>query len=127
MNGTPLPEYDDDDTADVHDHPVPLAVKYIEATAGSDFAIKFSLLPGWKMEDDLAWSIILDGSVSQGTVIEKARIPPGMHSKIRDSVKFGSGNDWHVKKYTFGSLVLGKLDFQSPLLRRDSGELIPFR
>lgn len=116
VNDVPLAEYDDEDTQDIPHNPTPQAIKYIEATAGSEFAIKFSLLAPWTMEDDLVWKVFLDGSQSTGSLFKKSETTAGVYSKIRDGVNVGSGNDWYWRKYTFGSLILGKLESRSLLL-----------
>lgn len=109
VNGVALQEYDDDDAEQKSDETTPTVVKYVEATSGADFGIKCDILQGWNGGNDLVWRIVLDGTKSRSDVLKETEIIPGYTSSVRNGVQSGSGRQWHLRKYRFADIIIGKL------------------
>ena len=111
VNGAALAEHDNDDVATEQkpDQPGLKSVKYVEAISGAEFSVRYGLIPGWRLREDLAYKIYLDGKHSQTKVFKKTDLLPGATSWVEDGVKVRSYDDWYLRKYRFADIVLGKL------------------
>ena len=93
VDGVALQEYDNDDTEDKLDQHVPTEVKYVQASSGAEFSIKFKVLPGWDLCHDFCWQISLDGNLVGAKVVTEGAISDGCTSFTVSGVHFRSGQD----------------------------------
>jgi hypothetical protein len=115
VNGVALEEYDDDDPERRHIPPIPTLVKYVEATSGAEFSIRYVLLPECKVDEDLgtedlAWKTFLEGTKSQTSVTKCLKLSQHGRQWERKGVEVGRDKEWYFKKYKFADLVTGKLE-----------------
>lgn len=112
INGVAVPEYDDEDNnAEGTTHQAaPTVTKYVQAISGAEFSIKTGLLPGWKLDQELAFSFFLDGDVCGNRLVRKANLFPRANSWVDDSTKEWRCNEWCQRKYKFADIVLGKFE-----------------
>jgi hypothetical protein len=120
VNGVALPEYDDDNDATERtpNQPGLTSVNYVEAISGAEFSVKYGLLSGWTLKEDLVWKIYLDGKHSQSKVKKTAMLVPGAISWVEEGVKVRISDDWYLRKYGFADIVLGKLQCMLHFCRR---------
>jgi hypothetical protein len=109
VDGAVLREYDDDDTDQKPDQTIPTVVKYVQATSGAEFSVNFSLLEDWKVDQDLAWKIYLDGTFSQSSVVANSTLYFDKTSWNLNGLSVGRDDKWYLKKYKFADLIIGKL------------------
>lgn len=109
FNGVALQEYDDEDgTEQAPNKPTPIVVKYVEATSGAEFSIKYKVHKGWKLDDDLSWQILLDGKQSNSNLLRRDDVLSGYASSVVEGVRYGSGSDWRLRKFKFADIVNGE-------------------
>ena len=120
VNGEPLSEYDDEDCKGGHGETISgedassdMSVKYIEAVAGSNFAIKCHFKPGFQFAeaDHLAMKIHLDGQQNSGIVLTKDNYSK-TKAKGWSGTRMGvqSGNEtqgFELQRFRFGEIVTG--------------------
>ncbi len=108
VNGVALQEYNDDEIQKGHQS-FPIVTRYVEAASGAEFIITFSLLPERVLDEDLVWTISLDGTTRQCAVVDNSKLRYGFNIWTRDGVQVGRDDDWYLKKYKFADIVMGKL------------------
>jgi hypothetical protein len=111
VDGVPLEEYDDDD----HHHrenqasesQCPEVIKYVEATSGAEFAIKYTFLPGTRVKYDLCTNVHLDGKYAAG-VLHSRKQNLDNRSHFIVGMDTCNGQEHYIRLFRFAELHLGK-------------------
>ena len=112
VDGVPLQEYDDDEE-NGQSAATNFVMKYIEATSGANFAVKFHVMPGYQFEDaDLfVWEITIDGYVLERPGVDKENFIKSKNvglSTTRFGSRYGSGSEWFLRKFQFSEIATGE-------------------
>jgi hypothetical protein len=109
VDGVALEEYEDEDTEQANT--TTSLTKYIEATSGSNFSLKLTIHPGWKMQADyIVWYIDLDGKKSSGGLV-KSETYDGSRSctSVLSGIASGAGGNWTERKFRFADITIGEM------------------
>ncbi|KAF2677306.1 hypothetical protein K458DRAFT_163912 [Lentithecium fluviatile CBS 122367] len=98
VNGAPLQEYDDDEDEDSPD----TTTKYVEATSGANFEIRYSFGTGFSAKHAVVTRVHVDGQYGEGHVIkldEIFRFPRFLSGRREDL-----GDGYFQRKFRFAQL-----------------------
>jgi hypothetical protein len=101
VNGSPLVEYDDDDS-----EPAPKKVtKYIEAISGARFDVQYEFKESFRAKDGIVAEVYVDGKWMTGSVFKACDVY-GRHAI--SSRKERVGNEYYERPFTFSQLSIGR-------------------
>ncbi|KAL5403582.1 hypothetical protein PMIN03_009765 [Paraphaeosphaeria minitans] len=83
-NGTPFPEFDDDD--DAGNNTANSITKYIEVTTGEAFSIQYRTKPAFVPKHNFSVSMYVDGKYGDGHVLKQPTSFDLLASGIRSKV-----------------------------------------
>ena len=108
VNGQSLQEYEYDEMDGVDEAGTITVARYVEATPGSRFAVRFLFSSEYSHHEvDLSGSIILDGHCVQRPGIYGRR-KAGTHERRVDSIRDNSKGFWQARYFTFSDLKTGR-------------------
>jgi hypothetical protein len=104
VNGAPLEEHvdDDEETSDVQ------VTRYIEASSGDNFEIRYSFAPGFSIRHDIRLSVRIDGKAAGGVVFYSGfPVRWDYVYTMKGRREFEDGQ-YFTRKFCFSKLETGK-------------------
>lgn len=103
VNGVPVQEYVDDE----EENPPKTIIKYIEATSGAQFGVRFSFTDDFRPRHDVVVSVYVDGKYGDANVIEAYKLPSRYDREIFGSREKVNGR-YYQRDFCFAQLTIGE-------------------
>ncbi|KAL1797330.1 hypothetical protein ACET3X_003936 [Alternaria dauci] len=103
-----LQEYDDDEA----ESSTNTMSKYIEATSGSEFDIRFEITPKWP-DHSVSFTSYIDGLSVQSYLVRQDRFMGASHEALIAGPTHTKNGQWFISKFAFSALKIDDSDFRS--------------
>ena len=102
VKGAPLEEYVDDDDRTLDDE----VTKYIEASSGDNFEVKYCFSPGFSIRHSILVELNIDGEYATGSVLN-----PGSSVRWNNAYTFKGSRafedgEYYLRKFCFSQLEI---------------------
>lgn len=114
VNGTPVPEFDDEDNNNGNNHDVANSVSsYVEVTAGESFSIQSHMKPAFVPKHDLVVRIHVDGKYVDSHVIRAVEIVrSGGHTSTSNGIRESTNAGQFLRRFIFSGITTSGSKYQ---------------